>query len=108
MNNYSLLFYTKKSKNKSEFSTIYLRITIKGRRSEISTKQTVLTSLWCSESGKLKGNGQQAKALNSLLDNYKLIFYSIYNDLIFANNEVTAYILFFFFLGIDEKAITIV
>ena len=51
MNNYSLLFYTKKSKNKSEFSTIYLRITIKGRRSEISTKQTVLTSLWCSESG---------------------------------------------------------
>ena len=90
MNNYSLLFYTKKSKNKSEFSTIYLRITIKGRRSEISTKQTVLTSLWCSESGKLKGNSQQAKAINSLLDNYKLKVFSSYNELIFANKEVTA------------------
>ena len=69
MNNYSLLFYTKKSKNKSEFSTIYLRITIKGRRSEISTKQTIPTASWCSKSGKLKGNSQQAKAINSLLDN---------------------------------------
>ena len=108
MNNYSLLFYTKKSKNKSEFSTIYLRITIKGRRSEISTKQTVLTSLWCSESGKLKGNGQQAKAINSLLDNYKLKVFSSYNELIFANKEVTAETLKNKFLGIDEKAITIV
>lgn len=108
MNNYSLLFYTKKSKNKSEFSTIYLRITIKGRRSEISTKQTVLTSLWCSESGKLKGNSQQAKAINSLLDNYKLKVFSSYNELIFANKEVTAETLKNKFLGIDEKAITLV
>ena len=108
MNNYSLLFYTKKSKNKSEFSTIYLRITIKGRRSEISTKQTVLTSLWCSKSGKLKGNSQQAKAINSLLDNYKLKVFSSYNELIFANKEVTAETLKNKFLGIDEKAITLV
>lgn len=108
MNNYSLLFYTKKSKNKSEFSTIYLRITIKGRRSEISTKQTVLTSLWCSESGKLKGNSQQAKAINLLLDNYKLKVFSSYNELIFANKEVTAETLKNKFLGIDEKAITLV
>ena len=90
MNNYSLLFYTKKSKNKSEFSTIYLRITIKGRRSEISTKQTIPTASWCSKSGKLKGNSQQAKAINSLLDNYKLKVFSSYNELIFANKEVTA------------------
>ena len=108
MNNYSLLFYTKKSKNKSEFSTIYLRITVKGRRSEIPTGQTVLTSLWCPESGKLKGNGQQAKAINSLLDNYKLKVFSSYNELIFANKEVTAETLKNRFLGIDEKAITIV
>ena len=108
MNNYSLLFYTKKSKNKSEFSTIYLRITIKGRRSEISTKQTIPTASWCSKSGKLKGNGQQAKAINSLLDNYKLKVFSSYNELIFANKEVTAETLKNKFLGIDEKAITLV
>lgn len=108
MNNYSLLFYMKKAKNKPEFSTIYLRITVKGRRSEISTGQTILTSLWCPESGKLKGNGQQAKAINSLLDNYKLKVFSIYNELIFANKEVTAETLKNRFLGIDEKAITIV
>ena len=75
MNNYSLLFYTKKSKNKSEFSTIYLRITIKGRRSEISTKQTIPTASWCSKSGKLKGNAQQSKFTNSLLEHIKFKFY---------------------------------
>jgi site-specific recombinase XerD len=46
--------------------------------------------------------------INSLLDNYKLKVFSSYNELIFANKEVTAETLKNKFLGIDEKAITLV
>lgn len=38
---YSLLFYAKKTKGNSEKSTIYMRITIDGKRSEISTGKTI-------------------------------------------------------------------
>ena len=108
MNHYNLIFYAKKTKSNPELSAIYLRITVRGKRSEISTGQTIPTASWCSKSGKLKGNGQQAKAINSLLDNYKLKVFSSYNELIFANKEVTAETLKNKFLGIDEKAITLV
>lgn len=108
MNHYNLIFYAKKTKSNPELSAIYLRITVRGKRSEISTGQTIPTASWCSKSGKLKGNSQQAKAINSLIDNYKLKVFSSYNELIFANKEVTAETLKNKFLGIDEKAITLV
>lgn len=66
MNHYNLIFYAKKTKSNPELSAIYLRITVRGKRSEISTGQTIPTASWCSKSGKLKGNSQQAKAINLL------------------------------------------
>ena len=54
MNHYNLIFYAKKTKSNPELSAIYLRITDRGKRSEISTGHTIPKASWCSESGKLK------------------------------------------------------
>jgi len=72
MNNYSLLFYAKKTKSNPEFSTIYLRVTINGKRSELSTGNKILTSDWCSKSSKVIGKNDKAKTINTLLEHCKL------------------------------------
>ncbi|MCS3531943.1 hypothetical protein [Chryseobacterium sp. JUb7] len=43
METYNVLFYAKKVKNNPTISTIYLRITISGKRTEISTGQIIKT-----------------------------------------------------------------
>ena len=53
METYNVLFYAKKVKNNPKDSTIYLRITVSGKRTEISTGQTINTSQWGIKSGKV-------------------------------------------------------
>lgn len=108
MNHYSLLFYTKKTKSNPEFSTIYLRVTINGKRSELSTGNKILTSDWCSKSSKVIGKKDKAKTINTLLEHCKLRLLASYKELVFANKEITNETLVNRFLGIDEKKVTIV
>lgn len=108
MSNYSLIFYAKKTKGNPENSAIYLRITIKGQRAEISTGQTISTSSWNSQAGKVSGSGIQAKTINSYLDNLRLKILQCYNELLNSFKEITSTTLKNRFLGIDERKVTIV
>lgn len=108
MSNFSLLFYAKKTKSNPEFSAIYLRISINGKRSEISTGQKIHNSLWCPKTSKVKGNSALSKTTNSILDNLKLKVLSHYNELLMANKEITHETLKNKFLGLDERKLTIV
>lgn len=108
MSNFSLLFYAKKTKSNPEFSAIYLRISINGKRSEISTSQKIHNSLWCPKTSKVKGNSALSKTTNSILDNLKLKVLSHYNELLMANKEITHETLKNKFLGLDERKLTIV
>jgi site-specific recombinase XerD len=65
----SVLFYAKKSKTKSNLRVpIYLRITVNGKRAEFSTGKDVEISKWSSAQNRLKGNSEEARALNKYLD----------------------------------------
>lgn len=65
----SVLFYAKKSKTKSNLRVpIYLRITVNGKRAEFSTGKDVEISKWSSTQNRLKGNSEEARALNKYLD----------------------------------------
>lgn len=108
MNHYNLLFYAKKTKSNPEFSTIYLRVTINGKRSELSTGNKILTSDWCSKSSKVIGKTDKAKTINTLLEHCKLRLLASYKELVFANKEITNETLVNRFLGIDEKKVTII
>ncbi|PTT33813.1 recombinase, partial [Chryseobacterium sp. HMWF028] len=81
MQTYSLLFYAKKAKNNPELSTIYMRITVAGRRTEISTGQTVKTSQWSIKLGKVSGNSPNGRQLNSLLESFRAKLFECYNSL---------------------------
>lgn len=107
MNSYTLLFYAKKTKGNPELSAIYLRITVKGKRAELSTGQTITTSSWNSKAGKLSGTGNQARTVNAFLDSIRLKFLQCNNEIITANKEISCDSLKNRYLGIDEKKITI-
>ncbi len=108
MNHYSLLFYAKKTKGNPEFSAIYLRLTVSGKRTELSTGQTILTSSWNPEAGKVSGNTKEIKSINSYIENIRLKILQINNDLLACKKEVTGEILKNRYLGTDEKKMTIV
>ncbi|PTT68723.1 MULTISPECIES: site-specific integrase [unclassified Chryseobacterium] len=108
MQTYSLLFYAKKAKNNPELSTIYMRITVAGSRTEISTGQTVKTSQWSIKSGKVSGNSPNAKQLNSLLERFRTKLFECYNNLFNEGKEITCENLRNKYLGIEERKVTLI
>ncbi|MDP4210655.1 MAG: hypothetical protein Q8928_17740 [Bacteroidota bacterium] len=65
----SLLFYLKKPQNYvSGAIPVYLRITVNGRRAEVSTCRECHPDNWNAAAGKGKGQKEEIKALNVHLD----------------------------------------
>ncbi len=68
----SLLFYLKKAKSDSAGrAMIYVRITIKGRRSEFSTGRKINPDKWNPESGMVLGFSPEVRQLNTYLTKMK-------------------------------------
>jgi len=68
-NSFSQLFYVKRSKIDNKQKTIiYLRITVNGRRAELSTQRKVSLEKWNSGSGRVKGYSSEAQEINQYLD----------------------------------------
>ena len=64
-NSFSLLFYIKRSKADNFGKVnIYFRITVNGKRSELSIRRKVHVNKWNSSAGKAKGFSQEAQELN--------------------------------------------
>ena len=65
----SILFYAKRAKaSVNGLVPIYTRITINGKRIELSSNRFVEMSKWSTEAGKMKGNSEEARSINNLLD----------------------------------------
>lgn len=108
METYSILFYAKKVKNNSTISTIYLRITISGKRTEISTGQMIKTLQWRIKLGKIIGNTPSAKQLNSFLEGVRARLFECYNNLFNEGKEITCENLRNRYLGIEERKVTLI
>nr|WP_315154072.1 site-specific integrase [uncultured Flavobacterium sp.] len=65
----TLHFYAKTTKsNSSGLLPIYVRLTIDGKRLEYSTKKFIDASKWSKDLNRMKGNSEEARSINSLLD----------------------------------------
>ena len=106
---FGLLFYLKKNKaSASGKLPIYLRITIDGKRTEISTKRTIEIKKWSVEANKAIGRTEDIRELNAYLDSLVSKVYQCQRDLIQDNKEVTTETLKNKFLGVEEKQITLI
>ena len=65
----TLHFYAKATKSNSNgLYPIYVRLTIDGKRFEYSTKKFIEPQKWSNELSKMKGNSEEARSINNLLD----------------------------------------
>ncbi len=103
--NFSMLFYVKKQKNyTSGVAPIYLRITVDGKRSEITTNRECNPEKWNSKSGRLIGTKEDIKSFNAFLDNLQSKVYEAHRYLSENEKPITAETLKNQFLGKIEKA----
>ena len=100
----SILFYVKSSKAaKNGLLPIYQRITINGTRIELSISRFVEKSKWNTAAGKMKGNSEETRLINSHLDILRNKAYETEKWMINNNQEINAQTYKNKFLGIEEK-----
>ena len=103
--NFSMLFYVKKQRNyTSGDAPIYLRITVDGKRSELTTNRDCNPEKWNNKSGRLIGTKEEIKNFNSFLDNLQARVYEAHRYLSENEKLITAETLKNRILGKEEKA----
>lgn len=106
--NFSLLFYMKKQKNYSKgVAPIYIRITVNGKRAESATGRSCEPDRWNCKSGRSIGTKEDARSLNSFLDQLRNMVYDAHDELLKSGIVVTAEAIKNRFLGKDEKSQTL-
>lgn len=100
----SILFYVKSSKaSKNGLLPIYQRITINGTRIELSTSKFVEKTKWNTAAGKIKGNSEEARLINSYLDILNAKAYETEKWMVNNNQEINAQTFKNKFLGVEER-----
>ncbi|MBT6815392.1 MAG: site-specific integrase, partial [Flavobacteriales bacterium] len=75
-NTFSILFYLRKSKNKTNGTTpIYVRVTVNGKRSDFSAKRSIDPFKWNKSKARAKGTNEVTRTLNTYLDTLKQKLY---------------------------------
>jgi len=88
---FSFIFYIKRSKaDKNGKANIYLRITVNGKRAELSISRKVDVQKWSSSAGKMKGSSGEAQQLNKYIDSIANRIYKIHQRLVEENKLITA------------------
>ncbi|GGG96021.1 transposase [Polaribacter pacificus] len=88
---FSFIFYIKRSKaDKSGKANIYLRITVNGKRAELSISRKVDVEKWSSSAGKMKGSSGETQQLNKYIDSIANRIYKIHQRLVEENKLITA------------------
>lgn len=106
--NFSVLFYLKKTKNYVKGAVpIYLRVTVDGKRAEISASRECEPGLWNTKAGHMTGTKEDAKTLNTYLDKMKADVTASHTLLCVEGVEITAERVKSKYLGKEEKKHTL-
>ncbi|MGL1885471.1 MAG: site-specific integrase [Reichenbachiella sp.] len=106
---YSTLFYIKPDKrSKSKDCPIFLRITVNGKRTELSINRTISPDRWDSGAGKAKGYKADVKSINELIDTISAKINRIHSNLIDNQEDFTALRIKDIFLGTDKEQKSVV
>ncbi|WP_026752963.1 site-specific integrase [Sediminibacter sp. Hel_I_10] len=101
---FSVLFYPRGNDvDANGNAPIYLRITVNGKRSELSIKRKVLLKKWNSEAGKIRGTTSDVRELNNYMDSIKVKINKIQQTLFDNNDLITSQIIKNAYLGKNAK-----
>lgn len=101
-NTFSILFWLKQATAKNGQAPLYARITVNGKRAELSLKRKLLVSNWDANKNRLKGLSDETKIFNNYLEQVYSNLFETYQDLKDKNQLVTAQLIKSSFIGNDE------
>jgi site-specific recombinase XerD len=105
----TILFYLKRAKvNAQGLVPIFQRITVNGKRNDKSTGKFIDPDKWHSEMSKVKGNSEEARTINSYLDNLKIKVNQAEKILTAKDIEITSETLNNELFGVKERARTLI
>lgn len=101
---FSVLFWVYNQRSdKNNSSNIYARITLNGKKVNLSLKQKVNLDSWDPKRQKLKGNGKTSREVNYYLDEVKSTIVQNYRDLASESKVVTPQLIKARYLGEDTR-----
>lgn len=100
---FSIHFWINTAKRKGELAPIYARVTVDGKRAEISLKRQTKVTYWDTKSKKTTSRTPEGKELNAYLDQVKSKLLLCYKQLTSDFELVTANSIKARFVGQDEK-----
>jgi len=100
---FSLLFWVNTSRIKNDQVPVYARITVNGKRTNISLQRRLPVSNWDSNRGMAKGTKQSSKLLNKYIEQVRAKIYESYEDLLSEDKLITSQSIKSKFLGEDES-----
>lgn len=106
-NTFGVIFYLKKYKITNGRMPIYARITVDGKRVDVSVKRSIEEKNWNGSKGMAKGTKEDIRALNAFLEKVRASIVSIYQDMLLQKKLVTAEAIKNEFLGTNNKEHTL-
>ena len=100
---FSILFFLQKNKATLDGKApIYARITVNGKRAQISIQRKVLIEKWDSSTGKIKGTSAESRTINSYIDSIRHKLQKLQERFIDEGKAVTALAIKNRYLGKDR------
>ena len=101
----TVLIFTRDITYNPEKLTIYARITVDGRRAEISLKRYVGVNVWDVSKGRVIGTTQKARILNSYLDEVYVQLMDAHKQLLQEGKMITAQAIKARYLGLSYSSL---
>jgi hypothetical protein len=107
--NFAVLFYARKNvKTRRGNLLIYLRVTIDGARFDTTISRQIESEKWIAKIGRAKGLTEDAKQLNSYLDNVRTKVFNYQQEIFKEGKELNVETFEEKWLGIKEKSVMLV
>ncbi|MCM4156428.1 site-specific integrase [Gramella sp. AN32] len=104
---FSISFFTRKKKNQPESAILYARITINGKKLEISLKRTIAVDKWNQASSKMMGNSPEGFQINKKINEVRSQLFKIHDALQKEDKVITVDLVKSRFLGTDQEHTTL-
>ena len=100
---FSVLFFVRKHHNETKKLFIYARITVDGKRAEISLKRSISVNHWDTSKGRAKGTAPKSRILNQYLDQVYHKLLDCHKQLSSVNDIISAQPIKARFYGNDDN-----
>lgn len=108
-NTFGIQFVIRLSKQqKNDPATVFARISVNGRRCEISLKKKVDPKSWDEVKGKVRGTKEEIRKLNEHIERVRTLIADGYHELVQQKKVVTVDAVKSLFLGDDENEMTLI